>query len=239
MKKVTENVRNVLGVLANLPEGAGFAREVLAKVEGKTFNSVNATLAAAAGAGWATKAKAVYEDKMLTKYTITEAGFGADLGAEKFMDIKCRFANIHPDAIVVVATVRAPKSFTYCKTAVASAAPSVGSVPAPSSSNSTSEFGVNCFKMFTILVICDENVLKLCSMLCSSPISANMLSNTQMSVPSAAGIARPQAVIRHKRPTVLSVTVLPPVLGPVTTSVLNVFPSSKDIGTTLSASSRG
>ena len=74
MKKVTENVRNVLGVLANLPEGAGFAREVLAKVEGKTFNSVNATLAAAAGAGWATKAKAVYEDKMLTKYTITEAG---------------------------------------------------------------------------------------------------------------------------------------------------------------------
>ena len=74
MKKITENVRKVLGVLANLPEGAGFAREVLAKVEGKTFNSVNATLAAAAGAGLATKTKAVYEDKMLTKYTITEAG---------------------------------------------------------------------------------------------------------------------------------------------------------------------
>ncbi len=74
MKKVTENVRKVLGVLANMPEGKGFAREVLAKVEGKTFNSVNATLAAAAGAGWATKEKAVYEDKMLTRYTITEAG---------------------------------------------------------------------------------------------------------------------------------------------------------------------
>ncbi|MGN0947884.1 MAG: formate--tetrahydrofolate ligase, partial [Megasphaera sp.] len=40
---------------------------------------------------------------------VTEAGFGADLGAEKFMDIKCRFAGIKPDAVVVVATVRALK----------------------------------------------------------------------------------------------------------------------------------
>lgn len=40
---------------------------------------------------------------------ITEAGFGADLGAEKFLDIKCRFAGIHPDAVVIVATVRALK----------------------------------------------------------------------------------------------------------------------------------
>lgn len=45
----------------------------------------------------------------MADYTITEAGFGADLGAEKFMDIKCRFAGIHPDAIVIVATVRALK----------------------------------------------------------------------------------------------------------------------------------
>ncbi len=42
-------------------------------------------------------------------YAITEAGFGADLGAEKFLDIKCRFAGIHPDAVVIVATVRALK----------------------------------------------------------------------------------------------------------------------------------
>ncbi len=42
-------------------------------------------------------------------YSITEAGFGADLGAEKFLDIKCRFAGIHPDAVVIVATVRALK----------------------------------------------------------------------------------------------------------------------------------
>ena len=42
-------------------------------------------------------------------YVVTEAGFGADLGAEKFLNIKCRFAGIHPDAVVIVATVRALK----------------------------------------------------------------------------------------------------------------------------------
>ncbi|MGE1061075.1 formate--tetrahydrofolate ligase [Megasphaera paucivorans] len=41
--------------------------------------------------------------------TVTEAGFGADLGAEKFLDIKCRFAGIKPDAVVIVATIRALK----------------------------------------------------------------------------------------------------------------------------------
>ena len=45
----------------------------------------------------------------LGDYAITEAGFGADLGAEKFLDIKCRFAGIKPSAVVVVATVRALK----------------------------------------------------------------------------------------------------------------------------------
>lgn len=45
----------------------------------------------------------------LADYTVTEAGFGADLGAEKFLDIKCRKAGIRPDAVVVVATVRALK----------------------------------------------------------------------------------------------------------------------------------
>ncbi len=40
---------------------------------------------------------------------MTEAGFGADLGAEKFLDIKCRMAGLKPDAIVLVATVRALK----------------------------------------------------------------------------------------------------------------------------------
>ncbi|MGI5173777.1 formate--tetrahydrofolate ligase [Treponema sp. OMZ 840] len=56
-------------------------------------NSINATLCALA----------------LGDYTVTEAGFAADLGAEKFMDIKCRLAGIAPDAAVIVATVRALK----------------------------------------------------------------------------------------------------------------------------------
>lgn len=45
----------------------------------------------------------------LGDYTVTEAGFGADLGAEKFLDIKCRFGGLKPSAVVVVATVRALK----------------------------------------------------------------------------------------------------------------------------------
>lgn len=45
----------------------------------------------------------------LADIAITEAGFGADLGAEKFMDIKCQMADLHPDAVVLVATVRALK----------------------------------------------------------------------------------------------------------------------------------
>ncbi len=45
----------------------------------------------------------------LSDYTITEAGFGFDLGAEKFLDIKCRFAGLNPQAVVLVATVRALK----------------------------------------------------------------------------------------------------------------------------------
>ncbi len=45
----------------------------------------------------------------LGDYVVTEAGFGADLGAEKFLDIKCRMADLEPDAVVVVATVRALK----------------------------------------------------------------------------------------------------------------------------------
>ena len=46
----------------------------------------------------------------LGDYVVTEAGFGADLGAEKFLDIKCRYAGLHPAAVVLVATVRALKS---------------------------------------------------------------------------------------------------------------------------------
>ena len=45
----------------------------------------------------------------LGDYVVTEAGFAADLGAEKFLDIKCRMAGLTPDAVVIVATVRALK----------------------------------------------------------------------------------------------------------------------------------
>lgn len=45
----------------------------------------------------------------LSEYTVTEAGFGADLGAEKFLDTKCRVAGVQPDCVVVVATVKALK----------------------------------------------------------------------------------------------------------------------------------
>lgn len=50
----------------------------------------------------------------LADYVVTEAGFGADLGAEKFLDIKCRQNNIWPDAVVIVATVRALKHHGGC-----------------------------------------------------------------------------------------------------------------------------
>ncbi|MCD8307487.1 MAG: formate--tetrahydrofolate ligase [Clostridia bacterium] len=53
--------------------------------------------------------RATYTAMSLADYTITEAGFGADLGAEKFLDTKCRIAGIQPDCVVIVATVKALK----------------------------------------------------------------------------------------------------------------------------------
>ena len=53
--------------------------------------------------------RATYTAMSISDYTVTEAGFGADLGAEKFLDTKCRIAGIEPDAIVLVATVKALK----------------------------------------------------------------------------------------------------------------------------------
>ena len=53
----------------------------------------------------------------LADYVVTEAGFGADLGAEKFFDIKCRKANLQPDAVVIVATIRALKYHGGCELA--------------------------------------------------------------------------------------------------------------------------
>lgn len=78
MVGMNANYKEVAGVLATFENGSAFAREVLNKMVAagskRTFNSVNATLAAMAGKGFVTKAKAVYNDKILTKYTLTEAG---------------------------------------------------------------------------------------------------------------------------------------------------------------------
>ena len=67
--KLTANQEAILKVLGeNFAEGA-FAAEVLEKVEGKTFNAVNATLASLASKGLVSKTKGIFNDKMLTKYT--------------------------------------------------------------------------------------------------------------------------------------------------------------------------
>ena len=118
------------------------------------------------------------------------------------------------------------------KTAIASAAPSVGSVPEQSSSKRQSELASASFKIETIFVIWAENVLRFCSMLCSSPMSANTLSKTANSDPSNAGIWSPDCPIRVKSPTVFKETVLPPVFGPVTIRRSNESPTQMLIGTT-------
>ena len=79
MVGMNKNYKEVAGVLRTFEGGTAFAREVLDKMNAngdkRTFNSVNATLAAMAGKGYVTKTKAVYNDeKMLTKYTLTPEG---------------------------------------------------------------------------------------------------------------------------------------------------------------------
>ncbi len=138
-----------------------------------------------------------------------------------------------------MAAIFAPLPRSSSKIAVASAAPSTGSVPAPSSSKSTRLFSSASEIIFIIFFICAEKVESDCSMLCSSPMSASTLPKTDTSLFSSAGIKRPHMAIRVKRPIVFSVTVLPPVLGPVITSVSKLVPSSMSVGTTLSLSMRG
>lgn len=78
MNGMNANYKEVAGVLRTFEGNKAFARQVLdvmvANGSKRTFNSVNATLAAMAGKGYVNKAKAVYNDKMLTQYTLTEAG---------------------------------------------------------------------------------------------------------------------------------------------------------------------
>ena len=79
---MNKNYKEVAGVLAMFPENKAFAREVLDKMKeldakcSRTFNSVNATLAAMAGKGYVEKKKEICEaqEKILTRYTLTELG---------------------------------------------------------------------------------------------------------------------------------------------------------------------
>lgn len=95
MVGMNKNYREVGAVLRTFENGSAFAREVLNKMveagSKRTFNSVNATLAAMATKGYVNKAKAVFGDKMLTKYTLTEAGINEldkpeEVPAEKVED---------------------------------------------------------------------------------------------------------------------------------------------------------
>ena len=97
----------------------------------------------------------------------------------------------------LVATVGARLSRRKRRIACASADPSCGSVPAPSSSNSTSERSSASSRIGMILERCDENVERLCSMLCSSPMSACTCRNTARREPIASGQVQP--ALPHER----------------------------------------
>ena len=122
---------------------------------------------------------------------------------------------------------------------MAKAVPSSGSVPAPISSIRTKQCGVTWDSIRTRFVIWPENVLSDCSMLCSSPISANISANTAISDSGAAGTNRPDCIISVNNPSVFRATVLPPVLGPVIRRVSNSPPICMSIGTTDAAGING
>ena len=117
---------------------------------------------------------------------------------------------------------------------MASAAPSTGSVPEPSSSISTSEFGVICVSIEEMFAMCAENVESDCSIDCSSPMSAKTLSKKPIFASSRHGTKSPDFAIRQRSPVVFSETVLPPVLGPVTISAEYLSPRAMSMGTHLS-----
>jgi len=85
--------------------------------------------------------------------------------------------------------------------------------------------------MEAIFLIWEENVLSAFSILWSSPISTNIFSKIDIEVPFSAGISIPHCVIKTRMPTVFSVTVFPPALGPVIIKFLYFSPISKSRGT--------
>ena len=139
----------------------------------------------------------------------------------------------------MVAMTCAPCARSCSITDTASAAPSAGSVPAPSSSINTSVRGPRLVQNPGDVRMWPEKVDRLCSMLCSSPMSTRISSYTHTSLDSCAGRRYPKRAIVHKSPAVFSVTVLPPVFGPVITSVSYSPPSAMSTGTTASGAISG
>ncbi len=128
-------------------------------------------------------------------------------------------------------SVHAPASRKKLATATASAEPSSGSVEEPSSSSRTSECGPASRERRSRLVMCAEKVESAASMDCASPMSARNAVNTGK-LAAVAGTGRPACAIMASRATVLSVTVLPPVLGPLMMSWRCSPVSSRVSGTT-------
>ena len=120
----------------------------------------------------------------------------------------------------------------------ASAAPSPGSVPAPNSSNKTNDLSVILSRISMIVLMCPEKVDKLCSMLCSSPISQYTPSKIARSA-DFAGTYIPVIASKTNNPTSFNVTVFPPVLGPVMRSILSSPFIESETGTTFLPSMRG
>ena len=141
-------------------------------------------------------------------------------------------ANAFSSPWCVVATVRQPIRSRYVRIDCASAEPSTGSVPAASSSSSTSERCVDARRIEMMLPMCELNVDSDCSIDCSSPMSANTASKTGRRLSFSAGTGIPACAINASRPTVLMATVLPPVFGPVIKSTENASPddASRDVG---------
>ncbi len=136
----------------------------------------------------------------------------------------------------VVAISSAPRCRKCCTIAVASAPPSFGSVPVPTSSSSTSAGNCSSRSIVTRLLMWDENVLRLASIDCSSPMSANTQRNTG-SFAAPAGTCNPACAINANSPAVFNATVLPPVFGPVINSTR--FGGSRNTSTGTARSSIG
>ena len=113
-----------------------------------------------------------------------------------------------------------PLWYNSSKIAIARAAPSFGSVPLPISSNNKRVDFELSFIIPAKFLTWDEKVLRAFSILWLSPISTNILLNTEISVPSSAGIWNPDCTASVNIPTVFKTTVFPPAFGPVIISVL-------------------